>query len=101
MNSENQNKSEVLTVEKKKRNYKKKEPKVVETPVETETEAVAIVAKPTPKPTPKPKREKKQLVELPQNDSTKEMDYQSVKNMIDNNPSIAEEFQNIIKKHMK
>ena len=53
MISENQNPSEVPTVEKKtgatKRNYKKKEPKTVE--------AVAVISKPKAKP--RPKREKK------------------------------------------
>ena len=109
MISENQNKSEILTVEKKKRNYKKKEPKVVETQTETpvEVKVEAVVAKPKPRTLAlasackRPKREKKQLVESPQNNADKEMDYQSVKNLIDTNPSIAEEFQNIIKKHMK
>ena len=93
MISENQNQSDVLTAEKKtgatKRNYKKKEPKTVETDV--------VISKPKPR----PKREKKQSIETPQNDVSEEIDYEKVKNLIETNPSIAEEFQSIIKKHLK
>ena len=52
MISETQTQSvEVPTVEKKKRNYKKKEPKAVETQIETpaETESKAVVSNPKPK----------------------------------------------------
>ena len=104
MISETQTQSvEVPTVEKKngapKRNYKKKEPKAVET--------VAIVAKAKRSSfreadkvaQAKPKREKKQSIE--QNDVSEEIDYEKVKHLIDNNPSIAEEFQSIINKHLK
>ena len=90
MISENQNQSvEVPTVEKKKRNYTKKETKAAE--------AVAIVANPKAKI--RPTREKKQAIE--QNDVSEEIDYEKVKTLIDNNPSIAEEFQSIINKHLK
>ena len=75
---------EVPTVEKKKRNYKKKETKAVEAPV----------AKPKAKPT----RAKKQEM-LP--DANAENEYNKFVKLIETNPSIAEEFQTIIKKHLK
>ena len=89
MISENQNQSvEVPIVEKKtgapKRNYNKKEKPEVK-----------------PKPKARPKREKKQSIETPQNDVSEEIDYEKVKHLIETNPSIAEEFQSIIKKHLK
>ena len=80
MISENKNQNvEVSTVEKKKRNYKKKEAveapikPPVETKIEPPIEAKTAVAKA------KPNRSKKQPIETPQNDGGTEMD-----------PSIAE-----------
>ena len=95
MISENQTQSvEVPTVEKKngapKRNYKKKEPKTVET--------VAIVAKA------KPKREKKQpsaLSKPSEHTSDVDEEYTKIKNLIDSNPDVAQDIQNIIKKYIK
>ena len=93
MISETQIQSDVLTAEKKtgatKRNYKKKEPKTVETDV--------VISKPKPR----PKREKKQPLETPQNDVGEETDYKKIAYLINTNPDIAEEFQNIIKKTPK
>ena len=93
MNSENQNQCDDITAEKKtgatKRNYKKKEPKTVETDV--------VISKPKPR----PKKEKTQPIETPQNDVDEEMDYKKIAHLIDTNPDVAEEFQNIIKKHLK
>ena len=92
MISETQTQSvEVPTVEKKngapKRNYKKKEPKAVET--------VAIVAKS------RQKRDKKQSIQTPKNDDNAESEYNKFVKLIETNPSIAEEFQSIINKHLK
>ena len=88
---------DVPTVEKKKgapkRNYNKKEPKTVETE--------AVISKPKAKPRPRPTREKKQPVETQQNDDDEETNYKKLVNLIETNPSVAEEFQNIIKKHLK
>ena len=102
MISENKNQNvEVSTVEKKKRNYKKKEAveapikPPVETKIEPPIEAKTAVAKA------KPNRSKKQPIETPQNDGGTEMDFEKISNLIDTNPSIAEEFQNILKKHLK
>ena len=87
--------------EKKKRVTKKKE--AVEAPIESQIEAPvkapveAPVAKPKPKA--KPKTAKRQ--ETPQNDGGAEMDFEKISNLIDTNPAIAEEFQNILKKHLK
>ena len=95
MISENKNQNvEVSTVEKKKRNYKKKD--TVDAPIEKQE--VTQVEK---KPKAKPNRSKKQPIETPQNDGGTEMDFEKISNLIDTNPSIAEEFQNILKKHLK
>ena len=96
MISETQTQSvEVPTVEKKngapKRNHKKKEPKAVET--------VAIVA--NPKATTRQKRDKKQSIQTPKNDDNAESEYNKFVKLIETNPSIAEEFQSIINKHLK
>ena len=81
MNSENQNQCVDLTAEKKtgapKRNYKKNEPKTVETDV--------VISKPNPR----PKKEKnKQPIETPQNDVNEEMDYKNIAHLIDTNPDV-------------
>ena len=93
MNSENQNQCVDLTAEKKtgapKRNYKKNEPKTVETDV--------VISKPKPR----PKKEKQQPIETLQNDVGEETDYKKIAYLIDTNPDVAEEFQNIIKKTPK
>ena len=109
MISETQTQSvEVPTVEEKngapKRNYKKKEPKAVET--------VAIVAKAKRSSfreadkvaQAKPKREKKQPTaqsEPTGHTSDVDEEYTKIKNLIESDPSIAEEFQSIINKHLK
>ena len=95
---------EVPTVEKKKRNYKKKETKAVST--------VAIVAKAKRSSfrevdkvaQAKPKREKKQPTaqsEPTGHTSDVDEEYTKIKNLIESDPNVAQDIQNILKKYIK
>lgn len=98
--SETKDKSvEVKTpiVEKKKRNYKKKD--AVETQVISNTNSTSEtpISKQKAKQKPKQKLETHSASEK----SEDEEEYKKIKNLIDSNPDVAKEIQNILIKYIK